>query len=30
MPLWVTVFTNIKVLSDGPSQLKDGTPRPGR
>jgi hypothetical protein len=26
MPLWVNVFTDIKVLSDKPSQLKDGTP----
>ncbi len=26
MPVWVNVFTDIKVLSDKPSQLKDGTP----
>ncbi len=26
MPAWVNVFTDIKVLSDKPSQLKDGTP----
>jgi hypothetical protein len=26
MPIWVTVFTDIKILSDKPSQLKDGTP----
>jgi hypothetical protein len=26
MPIWLTVFTDIKVLSDKPSQLKDGTP----
>jgi hypothetical protein len=26
MPIWVTVFRDIKVLSDKPSQLKDGTP----
>ena len=26
MPLWVQLWTGIKVLSDKPSQLKDGTP----
>ena len=26
MPVWVNAFTDIKVLSDKPSQLKDGTP----
>ena len=26
MPVWVAFFTDIKVLSDKPSQLKDGTP----
>jgi len=26
MPVWVDIFTDIKVLSDKPSQLKDGTP----
>jgi hypothetical protein len=26
MPLWVNIFTDIKVLSDKPSKLKDGTP----
>ena len=26
MPTWVNLFTDIKVLSDKPSQLKDGTP----
>ncbi len=26
MPTWVNYFTDIKVLSDKPSQLKDGTP----
>jgi hypothetical protein len=26
MPIWVSIFTDIKVLSDKPSQLKDGTP----
>ena len=26
MPVWVNVFTDIKVLSDKPLQLKDGTP----
>jgi len=26
MPLWENYFTDIKVLSDKPSQLKDGTP----
>jgi hypothetical protein len=26
MPVWVNIFTDIKVLSDKPSQLKDGTP----
>ncbi len=26
MPLWVQLWTDIKVLSDKPSQLKDGTP----
>jgi hypothetical protein len=26
MPAWVNVFTDIKVLSDKPCQLKDGTP----
>ena len=26
MPLWINIFTDIKVLSDKPSELKDGTP----
>ena len=26
MPVWVEIVTDIKVLSDKPSQLKDGTP----
>ena len=26
MPVWINIFTDIKVLSDKPSQLKDGTP----
>ena len=26
MPTWINMFTDIKVLSDKPSQLKDGTP----
>ena len=26
MPLWLQLWTDIKVLSDKPSQLKDGTP----
>ncbi len=26
MPVWVEYYTDIKVLSDKPSQLKDGTP----
>jgi hypothetical protein len=26
MPVWIEYFTDIKILSDKPSQLKDGTP----